>query len=171
MRRVGEFFALLMLLAVQVTLWPELTGRFLPAFSFIAAFSWGLARSVPAGFQLAFISGLLLDLYTQQHFGLFTVATVLGYSPLWFFLRGRPAELSGSLKLALFVMGATVYELTLLVWLTVANAHFPFFAELLKVATLNVVSSLVFFSLMAPLVDRYVRSVYPAERSGLSRSI
>lgn len=155
MKRALEAFIVLGVIALQVALWPQITFRFLPEFVLVLAFSWGLATGVGSGFRLAFVSGLLLDLYSQQNFGMFTLAMVVSYATLLPFAKTPSSELSWPLTLSLFALAVSVYEVVILLVLNFTNASFPFFAELLQVATLNVVSSVVLFALVRPLVGRY----------------
>lgn len=155
MKRAIELFIVLGVIGLQIALWPQLTYWVLPEFVLVLAFSWGLATDVGNGFRLAFVSGLLLDLYSQQNFGMFTLALVLAYSILLPFTRTPSSEMSSPLKLSLFAVAALVYELVILLFLNFTSGSFPFFAELLQVATLNIASSVVLFALIRPLIERY----------------
>ena len=145
-----KFLSILVAIGVQITLWPELTNRVLPAVVLAMAVVWGHRESPATGFQLAFLGGLLLDLYAQHSFGLYTAATLAGYGTVW--LVQRPSEDSGlGERLASFAVACLIYELMLVIIINFSGV-FPFFDSLLKVSTLNIAVSLGLFVLMQPLI-------------------
>ncbi len=151
MRRLGEILMLLFAVGAQVTLWPQLTARVLPALVLVIVLLWGYADGVTAGFRTAAVGGLILDLYHQQRFGLFTTALVIAYA-VTLVLRAPGDESTLAERLSGIVLAAAAYELVVLVWIKATTGHFPFFEELLHVATLNVAATIVVFALCQPLL-------------------
>lgn len=165
MQRLLELAVWLGVISLQIALWPQITEQVLPAFVLAGSLAWGLAGRPGAdgaagmvpGFRLAFASGLILDLYTQHHFGMFTVATSLGYITSWLFLRPPAPEVTLALGLPIALAAAAVYELAILIFINSSTPHFPFFAELLTTATLNVAGTVTAFVLFWAIVNAYLK--------------
>jgi cell shape-determining protein MreD len=145
--------AILMVIAVQVSAWPNLTPRVMPAFALAAALAWGYSAGRLAGFKLAVLLGVILDLYAQHNFGMFTVAMAVGAAVPALISRDEDDGLAPQ-AVALVVAGF-LYELVLLIWISVADAQAAFFANLLQVATLNTVGTVVVGLLMTLAVAAY----------------
>ena len=144
---------LLLLLGLQISFWPSVTGVVMPAFILAAAFAVGLQDRLLTGFRIAFIGGLLLDLYAQLHFGRFTLAALAGYGLAVVLLRGQTADLiSTPYRLSLVTAGALLYELVVLIFIRVGNGSFPFFSQLTQVATLNVLATVVTYGVFTGIV-------------------
>jgi hypothetical protein len=173
MRRLIELICWLGVIGLQISLWPQLTDRFRPAFTLAAALAWGLAsgRSVSGpdrarvestselfgGFVLAALSGLALDFYAQHSFGLLATASALGYAVIWLVIRPPVDEISWPVKVGGAALGAGLYELTVLAVTDLTTQNFPFLAELTTVATLNVAGTTAAFIVFAALIGAYRR--------------
>lgn len=149
---------------LQAVLWPDVTLLMQPAFLLVIALLVGFNRGLAPGFWFAFTAGLLLDFYAQQRFGLFTFAMLLAYLPAFIYWQTRTNELTLPTKITLTVTAACIYELVLLVVIRLGNSEFAFFAELLQVATLNVVGSVIAYAVLAPLFSALLAKS-PHERS------
>lgn len=168
MSRVLAILAWLIVLALQVTLWPQITLAFRPSFALAAALAVGLTSSTPvtgpararvgssgnlwAGFWLATGSGAVLDLYAQHHFGLLTIAGAVGYAMVWLVVRPPVDDLGWPSKLGAALLAATVYELIVVSVFKLTVPHFPFLAELATVGTLDVLGTVTAFALFAGLL-------------------
>lgn len=173
MKQVLAVFGWLLILAVQVALWPQVTDGLQPAFALAAALAIGLAPSAtvtgPArarvgasgnlwrGFWLAVISGTVLGLYAQHHFGLLAAASALGYASIWLVIRPPIDDLGWPGRLSAAVLAAAIYELTILIVLKLTVANFPFLAELTTIGTLNVLGTVTAFALFTGLFGAYRR--------------
>jgi rod shape-determining protein MreD len=142
---------------LQAVLWPDVTLQVQPAFLLIIAMIVGFNRGLQAGFWFAFASGLVLDFYVQRQFGLFTFAMTAAYLPVFIYWQTRVSELTVPTKLTLVVTSACLYELLVVTGIRLGNSAFPFFAELARVATLNVIGSVVAFAVLAPLFGTLFR--------------
>lgn len=158
MRRVGGIIGALFAVGLQVGLWPQVTLRFLPAFCLALAFAWGFSAGRLSGFRLAFVLGLLLDLYAQHNFGMFTLAMLTGYGVT--FAASRTDDPAAG-RLVAVVAGATAYELVVLLFLRLSDGRFPFFAELIGVATLNIASTVVVFLICAAVAGAFTDHTRP----------
>lgn len=173
MKQVLAILGWMLILAVQVALWPQITDAIQPAFALAAALAVGLTPGTtvtgPArarvgassnlwtGFWLAAISGTVLGLYAQHHFGLLTVASALAYASVWLVVRPPLDDLGWPGRLTAAALAAAVYELTILVVLKLTVANFPFLAELATVGTLNVLGTVAAFALFTALFGAYRR--------------
>jgi hypothetical protein len=155
MKVAGLLLALFGLVELQVALWPAVTSLAMPAVILTAAVAWGLTGSLGGGFRLALGGGLLLDLYAQHSFGRFSLACLAGYAVLLIVGRARPEETPLSRQIGLMLAAAVVYEVILLIITALTTSRFPLFAELLRVTTLNVLSSLLLFAVWRPLFGRW----------------
>lgn len=154
MRRLVAVVAWLFVLALQVSLWPEITVRVMPAFAFATALAWGITINSRTGLWLAGGSGLMLDLYAQHDFGMLTAASLLGYGAAWAILR---RYLSGSVSWGPVLLGAAAgsvaYELTVLLWTEARIEGFPLLAETFGTGTLNALATFVAFLVAAGLAS------------------
>jgi cell shape-determining protein MreD len=151
MSRLLAILTGLAILALQISLWPEITVRVLPAFAFAAALAWGTSVNLRTGFWLAGVGGLLLDLYAQHDFGMITLASLAGYGAAWGILRGY---LSGAVSWGPVLVGAgagaATYEFVLLLWMKLhVGGSFPFLAEAFGTGTLNALATFVVFLVAA----------------------
>lgn len=147
-RRITLSVAVLVLAALQSS--GLFGGRVLPAFVLAGVLAWGLSTDLDSGLRWGLAGGVLLDVYAGHQVGMFTLAVILGYLPLFAASRGAVDELGLALKLALAAAAALIYELVLLTVINLTTT-FPFFAELRDVATLNVVATTgVFLLLLGP---------------------
>ncbi len=164
MRRLLGLLVWLSIFALQLSLWPQLTTRVLPAFALAAALAWGATAHPRTGFWVAIGSGLALDLYAQYDFGRLTLASAFGYGTFWLVLRGYTAgAVSWAPVLAGGAAAVAVYELTLLVWTALSVEGFPLLAEAFRTGTLNAVATFVAFLISAALAGLY------ADRTASSR--
>ncbi len=122
-------------------------GRVLPAFVLAGVLAWGLSAEIETGLRWGVAGGILLDLYAGHQVGVFTLAILLAYLPLFAASRVASDERGVAIKLALAVAAGVIYQLVLLV-ATNLGSDFPFFAELRDVATLNVVATIGVFLLL-----------------------
>ena len=141
MNRILAVVGIILLIALQVAAWPELTTRVLPAFCLAGAIAWGNVAGRVAGLRVAVILGVILDLYAQHNFGMMTVAMALGSGLPGLFVRDQDAGLAT--QLFALAVGALVYELLVLLWISMSDTQAAFFANLLGVATLNVLGTVV----------------------------
>ena len=141
MNQVVVILAMILLVAIQVAGWPELTTRVLPAFCLAAALAWGIVGGRVAGFRAAIIFGLILDLYSQHNFGMFTTAMALGAAVPTILVRDEDSGLAT--QLAALVAAALTYEVVLLAWISVADDRAAFLANLVTVGTLNSIGTVV----------------------------
>ena len=155
-----ELLVILVLIGLQVSLWPQLAPGAIPALVVVAAIARGLAGDVAGGLRTAFVGGLMLDLYAHHYFGLFTGATLIAFATCLVFGGSNPNELRIPGQLGVMLLAAVVYELLILLILTVAVDHFPFFASLRYTATLNVLATMFSFILLAPLIRRLYRHTH-----------
>lgn len=163
MNLVVQAAALIIALGVQVALVPSVLHRAVPAIVLVVVVSWGYVGRPDAGLRVAFFGGLLMDLYSQTHFGMFTVATTLAYA-VTLLLRPPDKEASFGLRLSGMFLAAVVYHLVLLLWLATVTRHLPFWELLARTATLDVAATLLIFmvgqvilSLRRRPSPRYVR--------------
>lgn len=168
MIRILAIFAWLVILSIQVSLWPQITTGVLPAFGLAAALAWGLAPgssvtgpararvsssgNLRGGLWLALASGAILDLYAQHHLGLLTVASGLGYASIWLVVRPPVDDLGWPNRLSAAFLAAVAYELIILLVLNLTTDNFPFLALLFQVATLNVVGTVIVFAALTGLL-------------------
>ncbi|MSU76093.1 hypothetical protein EXS54_01300 [Patescibacteria group bacterium] len=168
MIRVLAILAWLVILSIQVSLWPQITTAIMPAFGLAAALAWGLAPGssvtgparahvgsashLRTGLWLALASGALLDLYAQHHLGLLMIASGLGYASIWLVVRPPVDDLGWPTRLSAALLAAIIYELVILVVMVLTRSNFPFLAELLQVATLNVVGTVIVFAMFVSLL-------------------
>lgn len=171
MRLAIQIFGLLLVAGIQITLWPQLSDRLLPAWMLVVALAWGFARGDLPGFRLAFAGGLLLDLYAREHFGMLTLAMSLSYGAVFIILRSQLGQPGLVLKYSLVVVSAALYELIILIWLAATVGRFPFFAQLLHVATLNIVSTVIVFIIMEPVIRAIARRLEPKHPAHEARSL
>ncbi len=173
MNRVLAVLAWLLILALQVSLWPQITDAFRPAFALAAALAVGLtpgrtvtgpdrarvgsSGSLWTGFWLAVGSGAVLDLYAQHHFGLLLTASALGYATIWLVVRPPVDEFGWPSRIGAAALVAAVYELVVVTVFGLTVPHFPFLAELTAVATLNVLGTVAAFALFAGLLGALQR--------------
>lgn len=163
----------LLILAIQVALWPQVTQGIQPAFTLAAALAIGLApgssvtgpararvstsSNLWTGFWMAVISGTVLSLYAQHHFGLLTAASALGYASVWLVVRPPLDDLGWPGRLSAAALAAVIYELITVLVLKITVDNFPFLAELGTVATLNVLGTITAFALFTVLFGVYRR--------------
>lgn len=141
MNRVLAVVGIVLLVALQIAGWPELTTRILPAFCLAGAISWGSVAGRLNSLRLAVILGLILDLYSQHNFGMMTAAMALGTGIPNLFARDEDG--GWATQLVALAVGAAIYELVILLWISLADAQAAFFANLLTVATLNILGTVV----------------------------
>jgi rod shape-determining protein MreD len=141
MNRVLVVLAMILLVAIQVAGWPELTTRVLPAFCLAGALAWGIVGGRLAGFRAAIIFGLILDLYSQHNFGMFTTAMALAAAVPALFARDEDSGLAT--QLAALATAAVTYELVILTWISLADDRAAFLANLVTVGTLNSIGTVV----------------------------
>ncbi len=160
MNRLVGLLTWLTIFALQLSLWPQLTSRVLPAFALATALAWGTATHTRAGLWLAGGSGLLLDLYAQHDFGRLAIASLAGYGTFWLILRNYA---SGAISWGPVLAGAaaavTTYEIVLLFWTELAVDGFPLFATALTTGTLNAGATFVAFLIIAWLANLYAGRV------------
>jgi hypothetical protein len=173
MKPILMLFGWLLIIAIQVSLWPQITEGIQPAFTLAAALAVGLTAGKtvtgPArarvgssgnlwtGFWLAVISGTVLGLYAQHHFGLLTVASALGYASIWLVIRPPVDDLRWPGRLSAALLAAAVYELVILLVLKLTVKNFPLLAELATVGTLNVLGTVAAFAVFVALFGAYRR--------------
>lgn len=173
MSRVLAGLVWLLIVAVQVALWPQITSAVQPAFTLAAALAVGLtpAKAItgPArahvgssgslwnGFWLAIVSGAVLDLYAQHHFGLLLTASALGYAAVWLVVRPPIDDLGWPSRLSAALLAAAIYELVILSVFKLTVDNFPFLASLATVSTLNVLGTIAAFALFAGLLGAFRR--------------
>lgn len=145
--------AILVVLAIQVAGWPEITTRVMPAFALAAALAWGYSAGRLAGFKLAVLLGIILDLYSQHNFGMFTVAMAVGAAIPAVISRDEDDGLAP--QIVSLAIAGFLYELVILIWISISDAQAAFFANLLQVATLNTVGTVVVGLLMTFIVAAY----------------
>lgn len=173
MNRVLAILVWLLIIAVQVSLWPQITTGIQPAFTLAAALAVGLtpakattgparahvgsSSNVWSGFWLAIASGAGLDLYAQHHFGMLLTASALGYAVVWLIIRPPVDDLGWPSRLSAALLAAAIYELIILGTLKLTVAHFPFLASLITVATLNVLGTVAAFALFTGVLGAFRR--------------
>lgn len=160
--------AWLVILSIQISLWPQITTGIMPAFGLAAALAWGLspgqtmtgpararvgsASHLRGGLWLAIASGAILDLYAQHHLGLLTVASGLAYASVFLVVRPPVDDASWTNRLAAATLAGIVYEVIVLSVLNLTTDNLPLLALLFQVATLNVVGTVLVFALLASLL-------------------
>ncbi|MDP9212261.1 MAG: hypothetical protein M3N59_03220 [bacterium] len=170
MRRLLGLLVWLGIFALQLSLWPQLTVRVLPAFAFAAALAWGATAHPRAGLWAAVGSGLVLDLYAQHDFGRLTVASAAGYGTFWLVLRGYTAgAVSWAPVLAGGAAAVAVYELALLLWTALSVEGFPFLAETFRTGTLNAIATFVAFLISVGLAGLYADRTTSSRHEGSLR--
>lgn len=152
MRRAAEVLSLLLAIGLQISLWPELTVLVMPALVLITVLVWGYADNQRTGFRTAFIGGILLDLYRQQDFGMFTGALLLAYASTLLFRASGDESPPFSVRVSAAILSAVVYEMVVVGWIALTTAEFPFFELLVQVATLNTITTVVIFIMCQPLI-------------------
>lgn len=168
MKTILAILAWLVILAVQISLWPQITNGVMPAFGLAASLAWGLspgqtvtgpararigsASHLRGGLWLAIASGAILDLYAQHHLGLLTVASGLAYASVFLVIRPPVDDATWTNRLTAVALAAAVYETIVLVVLNLTTDDFPIVALFFQTATLNVVGTVLVFALLASLL-------------------
>lgn len=168
MRRFWLAAGLVLLIGLQLNGWQP-GGRVTPALVLAGALAVGLYSELGVGLRWGVLGGALLDLYSQQTVGLFTLAIIMAYLPLFILSRSQVEELNLGFRLSLATLAAVLYELVLLVVLNLSGT-FPFFAELRDVATLNVAATVGAFLLLSWPASRLIpTNARPLPQRSLSR--